>query len=129
MDEERPPKIVGDAGQRSEGEIVAPADRLEDPEGPVLVLEEGLVEPHSAGDGVRGRLDFRCVGETRRGAVTRRSRVALSVAMGRDIEAAAAPLRARDCLRSEKRLFFRPVRCARVPLTALQLSLANPARQ
>ena len=35
--------LVGDVGERAQHEIAGPADRLQDPEGAVLVLEKGLV--------------------------------------------------------------------------------------
>ena len=45
MDDEHRAHRIGEARQRAEDEIAAPADRLEHPEGAVLVVEEGPVEP------------------------------------------------------------------------------------
>ena len=54
MDDEDPAHAVGDAGQRAQDEIAGPADRLQDPEGAVLVLEERLVEADASAIGAAG---------------------------------------------------------------------------
>jgi hypothetical protein len=43
VEEEAPPHRIGDPGQRAQEEIARPAGRLENPEGAVLVGEEGLL--------------------------------------------------------------------------------------
>jgi hypothetical protein len=45
MDKPHRPHVVGETRQRTEQEVAGPAEALEEPEGAVLVLEEGRVEP------------------------------------------------------------------------------------
>ena len=62
VDQAHPAHRIGEARQRAKEEVTAPADRLENPEGAVLVVEERPVEAHAAGDRLRRRLDLGCVG-------------------------------------------------------------------
>src|SRR5207253_1116443 len=59
MDDEHPALAVGESRNRPEEEITAPADRLEDPEGAVLIVEERLVDAQAAGDRCRRRANVR----------------------------------------------------------------------
>src|SRR4051812_5237464 len=64
MDDEHPALAVRKAGDRAEEEIAAPTDRLQDPEGAILVLEERVVETDPTSDRSRRRADRRGVGRT-----------------------------------------------------------------
>jgi len=61
MDEEHPTHRIGEARQRAQEEIADPADRLQDPERTVLVVEKGPVESHPTGDRFGRRVDLECV--------------------------------------------------------------------
>src|SRR6185437_6567226 len=62
MDKEHPAHAVRKPGYGAQEEIAAPADRLEDPEGAVLVVEERTVQTHAARERLCRRLDLRLVG-------------------------------------------------------------------
>ena len=51
MDDEHRAHRIGQARQRAKNEIAAPADRLKDPEGAILVVEEGPVETDPGKEG------------------------------------------------------------------------------
>ena len=102
MDEPHPAHRIGEAGQRAEEEIAAPADRLENPEGAVLVVEERPVEPDAARDRIGRRLDF---GNVRRASRRRRPPVEGRAVRGhrQRYRGAFPPLRARAaCLAPDR---------------------------